>query len=157
MFSLESLRRIIKISLQPITETRHPLWSQEAEELLVMISAHESRLGKDLKQIGSGPALGLYQIEPDTMHDNYQNFLDNRKGLSGQIANITGCEGPDVAQLQYNPIYGTIHARLKIYRSAGDIPKDFPSMAEYAKKIFNSPQGAATPEQYLTAYLDLIK
>ena len=44
------------------------LWSEAAEELVLDTVIVESRLSF-IKQLGSGPALGLWQIEPDTHRD----------------------------------------------------------------------------------------
>lgn len=154
MFNVEALCNIIRISLQPITTTKHTLYSDEAEALLLMIAAHESKFGLYTKQIGSGPARGLYQVEIGTMEDNYINFINKRSDLNRQIREISGVPEPDEFQLQYNPIFGTIHARLKLYRSPGALPKsyDTEAMAAYAKKYYNTSGGAATEEDYLLAY-----
>lgn len=160
MFNPESLRNIIRIALKPITASRHPLWSPAAEEILLMIAAHESGLGTHLRQLGGGPGRGLYQIEPDTLSDNYDNFIEAplRRDLRRQIAEISGVSGPDLGHLQFNPIYGTIHARLKLYRSPGQLPDahDVQGMAAYAKLHYNSPAGAATEEKYLQDYFRLV-
>lgn len=42
-------------------------WSQPAEDLVMGTAAQESRLTY-LRQLGGGPALGLWQMEPAT-HD----------------------------------------------------------------------------------------
>ena len=156
MFTPQALRQIIRLSLQPITATSHPFWTPDAEEILLMIAAHESQLGKYIVQIGGGPARGVYQIEPETMQDNYDNFLNARPELKKQFATVSGYDGPDVDQLTDNPIYGTLHARLKIYRSPGAIPHDLPAMAEYAKAVFNSAGGSATAKEYLDDYYRLV-
>jgi len=152
MFTAETLARIIHISLVPITATRHPLWSPTVETILIMIAAHESKMGRYLRQIGGGPARGVFQIEPATMEDIYHSFINPRPKLARQIAEITGCDGPDLNHLAYNPMYGAILARLKLYQSPGEIPTDTPLMAEYAKRYYNSPDGAATANDYLLAY-----
>lgn len=152
MFTAESLSKIVRSSLTQITAVRHPFWTPEVEELLIMIAAHESHMGKYLRQLGGGPARGVFQIEAATLHDNYVSFIDLRPRLAEQIAQVTGCDHPDLGQLQYNPAYGAVHARLKLYRSPGEIPSDTLLMAQYAKKYYNSPSGAATPEDYLNAY-----
>ena len=158
MFSPDAIRQIIRIALEPITATRHPLYSAEAEELLLMIAAHESGLGKNLFQMGGGPGRGLFQVETRTMCDNYDNFIDTRPNLARQIHAVSGVNTDDAAQLTYNPIYGAIHARIWLYRSPGKLPPahDLPAMAEYAKLNYNSPFGAATTEKYLTDYHRLV-
>ena len=158
MFSVDAVRQIIRISLQPISATRRPLYSSDAEEILLMIACHESTLGRNLRQIGGGPGRGLFQVEPRTMRDNYTNFIDARKDLARQIREVTGVAGPDEEQLTYNPLYGALMARLWLYRCPGRLPPahDLPAMAEYAKINYNSAAGAATAEKYLTDYCQLI-
>jgi hypothetical protein len=123
-----------------------------------MTAAHESRMGDTLVQYGSGIALGVYQIEPETLYDNYINYLEYRSDLSQLIIDVTGVSGTSLQHLQYNPIYGTIHARLKYYRDPQALPNanDIWGLAEYAKRVFNSEKGAATPQKYYDAYHELI-
>ena len=64
------------------------LWSPAAEELVLGTAIVESRLSF-IKQIGSGPALGLWQIEPDTHRDVYDNFLEYREGLYDQVLSLS--------------------------------------------------------------------
>lgn len=156
MFTAKSLRRIIYVALSQITTTRHLFWSPEVEELLIMIAAHESKLGRYLKQIGGGPAKGIWQIEVETLQDNYKNFLDFKPAIAKQFEEITGCSGADIEQLTYNPLYCCLHARLKLYRSPGNIPSDVTLMADYAKQYYNSPSGAATVNDYLNAYYSVV-
>jgi len=146
------LRAIIRMSLSPIG-----LWSQEAEELLLMTAAHESSMGKYTKQI-KGTALGLYQMEPETLYDNYVNYLHYRPNLFQKIADITGATGADLGQLEFNPLYSTIHARIKYRRSPVPLPpaSDTRLLAEYAKNHYNTHLGKATPENYNDAYRRLI-
>ena len=136
------------------------MWSQESEELLLLTAAHESRLGDVLVQYGNGIALGIFQIEPDTLYDNYTNYLNypEQRELKQKIAEVSGVEGPQLEHLKYNYIYGTIHARLKYYRDPKPIPPahDTWALAEYAKRVFNSEAGAATPELYFNAYRELV-
>lgn len=147
----EHLRNIIRISLEPFG-----WWSQEAEELLLMTAAHESQLGKFNEQI-VGPALGLYQMEPDTLQDNYLSWLCYRKPILNKITEVSGAPPlVSILSLQFNPIYATIHARIKYLRSPGKLPKDPWLMAEYAKDHFNTHAGKATPDEYYKAYRNLI-
>lgn len=150
----EHLRDIIRVSIMPLG-----WWSQDAEELILMTAAHESHCGMYTKQI-DGPALGLYMVEPDTLHDNYDNYLyyPGRKKKAEKIAAISGVDGPDLMQLQYNPIYATIHARIKYLRHPEPLPPaaDTWAMAEYAKSVFNTHLGKATPADYFNAYRSLV-
>lgn len=161
MFSVDAVRNILRIALQPITATRHPLYSPDAEEIMLMIAAHESGLGKHLRQLGGGPGCGLFQVELRTMRDNYTHFITARDDLSRQISEVSGVSRPSEfqgeEQLTYNPIFGAIHARLWLYRRPGNLPPahDLPAMAAYCKDHYNV-SGAATPEKYLTDYHRLV-
>lgn len=157
IFTPDDIRNLIREALQPITETRHPLWSPNAEENMMMLIAHESQLGKYLVQKG-GPALGLGQVEPDTMWDNIRDFLCYRIALYDQVTAITGVNGASEEALQNNHLYNIIHARLKLYRSPGELPpaSDPMAMAVYLKLNYNTSKGKATPLQYLADYNRLV-
>lgn len=152
------LRQVIRISLTPLATSSTALYSADAEEILMMIAAHESGLGRTYTQAGRGPALGIYQIEPSTLTDNYINFLKWRPALATRVAEVSGVDGIDLDHLKANLIYGTIHARIKLYRSPDKLPSssDVAGMAEYAKKYFNSNLGSATPGKYADAYERLV-
>ena len=64
------------------------LWSEAAEELVLGTAIVESRLSF-IKQLGSGPALGLWQIEPDTHRNSYDNFLEYREGLYDWVMGLS--------------------------------------------------------------------
>ena len=49
-------------------------WSKAAEELLLLTCAQESHGAEYLHQI-NGLALGIYQMEPRTHDDNWENYL----------------------------------------------------------------------------------
>ncbi len=56
------LRELIQVVLK-----EYDLYSRDAEELLMLTAATESNLGYYIKQKGGGPALGIFQCEPDTL------------------------------------------------------------------------------------------
>ncbi len=157
MIKPDRLRDIIRFSLQAISR-----YSPEAEEILMMIAAHESTMGKNLAQIGGGPAKGLYGMETGdprrTEEDIWENYLRYRLPFVQQITDICGVSGPDSLQVQYNHIYSTIMARLKLWVSPGKLPgaHDVDGMAQYCKDYYNSPGGAATTEKYMRDYLRLV-
>ena len=157
MFSPDAVRQIIRIALQPITATRHPLYSPEAEELLLMIAAHESLLGRHLVQLGGGPGRGLFQVEVGTMSDNYVNYIAGRADLARQIREVSGVHLPGEMHLTYNPLFGAIMARIWLYRRPGALPPahDVPAMAVYAKEHYNI-TGAAIADSYVIAYHNFV-
>lgn len=118
-----------------------------------MTAAHESGLGHYTRQI-KGPALGLYQMEPATMIGAYKNWISYRPDVARKIIETSGVNGRDRGQLQFNPIYSTIMARIKYRRAPGALPpaSDTWALAEYAKDHYNTLLGKATPEKYYDAY-----
>ena len=129
------------------------LWSEAAENLLVGTAAHESRL-QWLKQLGTGPALGLYQIEPATHGDLYASYIDYRPQWRQKLLRLYGpAVGSDRALIEHMG-YATAVARLLYYRKPEALPMadDLPGLAEYYKRHFNTSLGAGTPEQWLSHY-----
>lgn len=143
-------------------------YKQEVEDLLVMIAAHESHLGKYRRQVGGGPARGIYQIEIPTHLDLYENYLFYREDYLGVISSFTpqNCDLED--ELEKNDRYSTAVARFLLWRVPEAIPSldDFKhsgdplgayywNLALYAKTHWNTEGGAATPEKYLNDFLRL--
>ena len=97
-------------------------------------------------------------MEPDTERDIWTTYLAFRPHLADQIVAVTGVFGHDINQLQYNPIYSTIMARLKLWRAPGKLPAahDVDKMAAYCKDHYNTAKGKATPEKYTRDYLRLV-
>jgi hypothetical protein len=138
--------------------------TQEVEDLLVMIAAHESHLGKYRRQAGGGPARGIYQIEVGTYIDLYENYLEYREHYEAVLASFNCPEICDEREVELNDIYATVVARFLFWR----VPEPFPrlssydcrdsylyALARYAKTHWNTEAGAATPEKYLEDYLRL--
>lgn len=132
--------------------------SQSAVALLLGTAAQESRLGTYLNQIGGGPALGPYQMEPTTERDIWHNYLAYRHELAQNIERVTGVNGPNPFHLRYNLIYATAMARLQYYRAPGPLPDagDIAGLAEYWKQHYNTLAGAGTVGEFIRNYSRLI-
>lgn len=131
------------------------LYSQEAEDLLVMTMAHESKGGTYIKQKG-GPALGIYQMEHRTFEDIYSRILKKSPLMCESISLACGMNATrldDHEDLVGNLYFATAIARIYYTQFNEPIPKDINSLSLYAKKFWNR-TGKATPEQYLRAYLE---
>lgn len=126
------------------------LYSDSAVNLLLGTCAQESQLGTYLKQI-NGPALGIYQIEPNTHDDIWDNYLKYRGDLGGKILAI---DSRDTNNLITNLAYATAIARIIYLRAPDNIPaaNDIAGLARFYKKYYNTPLGAATEEQFIDNY-----
>lgn len=139
-------------------------YSEEAEDLLVMTAAHESHLGTYLKQL-NGPALGVYQMEPATLEDIWNNYLEYRQDIKSKLYLLCGdvyYGGPE--ELVTNLQFATAMARVHYYRVPEALPRstDFETrsdyvraLAKYAKKYYNTEKGKATVEDYYRAFNNL--
>lgn len=127
-------------------------WSQPAEDLVLGTAVQESRL-QYLRQLGGGPALGLWQMEPATHEDIWQNYLEAKPALRIKVLGAAGFHiRPPPEALVYNLRYAAAMCRVHYLRKPGAIPGDLRGQAEYWKRWYNSPLGAGTPEQYVRSW-----
>ena len=131
-------------------------FTEEAKTLLLMTAAHESHLGKYIKQV-KGPALGIFQMEPAT-HEDHWAYITPRAWLYDALCAMNLECDTDASALEYNLKYAIVMARVHYYRKPEALPsslsKDYiQQLAEYAKKHYNTEEGKATPEEYSSDYL----
>ena len=120
------------------------MWSQEAEDLVMETASVESDL-TNLKQLGDGPALGLWQCEPETHNDIWANYLAFRPSLSSKIAPTN--HGPD--RLVWDLRYAAMICRVHYFRVPNPIPETVEERGAYHKKHYNTVKGKATIEEYI--------
>jgi hypothetical protein len=120
--------------------------SDRAVELLAMICAHESLGGKFRRQVGGGPALGIFQIEPTT----HNSIWDNSDSIKSRAIRLGIKE--DVNRLETDDRYSIFVARHYLAMDTNPLPKGLEKMADYCKSYWNR-TGKATPEKYLNDYL----
>lgn len=156
MFSSQLKQHVVVPVLRSL-EPEIP-YSEEAVDLLLMTCAHESNMGEYIHQI-KGPAQGIYQMEPNTEQDIWENFLGasaRRAPLSMKVNELIGVF-PD--ELIGNLYYATAMARVHYWRVPEALPKKssspvyYEELAKYAKKYFNTYLGKATWEDYYNAYM----
>lgn len=126
------------------------LYSEDAVELLMMTAAVESRLGHYIKQI-NGPARGIFQMEPATEKDLWQNYLEYRPKRAEVIARFDTADDRD---LWYNLGYQILLARMHYVRVPEKLPphNDLFAMARYWKDHYNTYMGAGTVKKAVEAY-----
>lgn len=133
------------------------LWSENAERLVMGTAAQESGLVA-LHQIGGGPALGLWQMEPETHEDIWENYLAFRTPLRTKLHELTP-SWPDLReQLITNLAYGAAMCRLKYLRDKAPLPdkNDIAGMAAIHKRVYNTADGATKPGEFVKNYRRLI-
>lgn len=132
-----------------------------AVNLLIGTAFHESLGGKYLHQVG-GPALGMFQIEPDTHDDIWRNYLKYNEKRSAHILDMLApMNRPDTTswlgnvdwhrQLITNLDYSVVMARLVYYRQNFEwpAPDDVRALGNLWKVIYNTSHGAGSVEQFI--------
>lgn len=143
-------RQFLETIIRP-TLMQIDLYSEAAAELLWGTAAQESHF-QWRRQLGNGPARGLFQVEPFTHDDIWKNYLAYHKDLADKIrALILPTLPPGADQMIDNDRYACAMARVKYLRVKSALPDagDTVAQAHYYKQWFNTPLGAATAEEYL--------
>jgi len=157
MINVDQLRReIVAPALKHIQ-----LWSPAAEELLLGTAAVESRMGTYLRQVGGGPALGIWQVEPATHADTWINWLQYRQPVGEVLLdlvpplyrNFGETIAVDPQALVACPMYCCAIARIKYRRSPEPLPAagDWAGLELYHKRHYNSILGATKSGDFIAA------
>jgi len=142
-------RQLREIITEVLTDTS--MHSDAAVELLMLTAATESHLGTYLKQVGNGPAQGIFQMEPDTEADILQNYVAFRHRLKFEVDGFTTGHGKD---LRDNLAYQIIMARIHYMRVPESLPEatDVEGLARYWKKYYNTHLGKGVVEEAVANY-----
>lgn len=94
-------------------------------------------------QLGGGPALSLWQIEPNTELDIWKNYLAYQPELATKVKSLLA-PGPTTPQLIHNFAYAAAMCRIKYYRSPLPLPayNDANGLANMWKTVYNTSLGA---------------
>lgn len=143
-------RHVIRPTLKGIG-----LWSLAAENLLLGTAMTESGLFY-LAQVGGGPALGVYQVEPATHRDIVERFLLTRRNakLQPKVLALLAPEPDGEAQLKTNLAYATAIARLRYLMDPQPLPPadDVEALARYWKRVYNTEYGAGRTRDFVERY-----
>jgi hypothetical protein len=124
-------------------------WSDPAEQLLMGTAAQESQLIYT-RQLGNGPALGYFQMEPATHDDCWTNYIDFRPSLKSKVLAIRTASGsPDAGEMETDHAYAAAMARVRYMRVTESIPTAPKDIAAYWKRYYNSLLGAGTIAEFI--------
>ena len=132
------------------------LKSDAAVNLLLGTASQESNLGRYIKQI-KGPALGIYQMEPATHQDIWDNYLKYKPELADKVRSLSS-KNKATTELITNLAYATAMARIHYLRVREALPEadDIKGLARYWKKYYNTELGKGTDEEFVHNYLRFI-
>lgn len=143
----EDLRVLISDTLHGIG-----LCSEDAVNLLMGTCAQESAMGKYRRQLGGGPALGIFQMEPATFRDIVKNYLNYKQELRDKVLAVSGVDGFNPDDLVFNDRLAICMARVHYLRVSEKIPSDLDGWARYWKKFYNTPLGKGTEYEFVCNY-----
>ena len=127
-------------------------YSEAAEELLLGTALVESGLVY-LRQLGGGPALGVYQMEPAAHEDIWDNYLEqsNKLHLGRDVIGMVGEEFTKLESLVSNLAYATAMTRIHYLRVPEPLPAvgDLEGQARYWKQYYNTHLGKGTVAKYV--------
>lgn len=148
------LRFAISPALRSISSMKFPMWSVAAEELLLGTAIVESDL-RFRRQLGNGPARGLFQMEPATHNDIWTNFLKYKPELGNAIVKLMSTPDSDkLVELEKNDKYACAMARAHYLRVRQLLPKagDVEAMAKYWKDHYNTWKGMGEWSKYVAKW-----
>lgn len=140
--------------------------SEAAVRLMVGTALVESGLDY-LRQIGGGPALGVFQIEPATARDVLFRYLAMREELRRRVMDWlcydplslthtlpSGGETQLERRLKGDLHLGCVVARLKYWMDPRPLPdaSDIPNLGGVWKDVYNTKAGAGTVGKFVSAY-----
>jgi hypothetical protein len=146
MLNIDQLRNLI---VQPTLKDLN-LYSTNMESLLLFTCAVESQGGTYLHQI-EGPAIGIYQIEPETYNDIWTNYITTHQGFKLILLHLFNAPiMQDEYRLIYDLRYATAMCAIFYERLNYTLPSStFPSMWEFYKSYYNTSKGKAQEDMAL--------
>lgn len=132
------------------------LYSPAATNLLLGTAAKESEFGTYLRQLGRGPALGAFQMEPATHADIWDKYLGFNSKLSAAVSLY--CMDHLAEELEWNLAYAIVMCRVHYKRVPAALPAadDLPGMAHYWKVYYNTVKGAGTEAEFIKKYKEYV-
>ncbi len=151
MLNIKQLKKLIEYVNKQLG-----MHSESATNLLLGTCAQESRLGSYIEQI-EGPAKGIFQMEPRTEIDIWDNFIKYRVDIAKDIYDVCGRDGPG-DWLWYDLAYQSALCRIHYFRVPEPLPdsNDIEGLARYWKQHYNTGGGAGAVKEFIANYMELV-
>ena len=126
-----------------------------AAEILVLGTALQESNLRYLRQLGDGPARGVYQMEPATHDDIWDNYLRYRAELRDAVSEFEVPRQDRHDQLVWNLGYATAMCRVHYRRVLEPLPgaDDLLGLATYWKQHYNTPLGRGTVDEFVEKFV----
>jgi len=154
MFDITQFREDILTPVLGALQFREP----ELKELLVFTCAVESEGGTYVKQI-KGPALGIFQLEPNTFTDLWHNYILRKPDIVNLLSlNLGVHKIPDPIEIVTDlKLAVAFCALLYKYRKAQIKSTNPNDLWDVYKSLYNTVKGAATKDKAIAAYYRFTK
>jgi hypothetical protein len=154
-FQNDIVRPVCKLFV-PLQHDQGDTAVEAATELLMGTAMQESHL-EYIHQLGAGPALGPFQMEPATHNDLWANYIGFHADYSRIVAGLAASGMDRLAQLEGNLYYAAAMCRMHYMRVPEPLPAagNLGAQAAYYKKWYNTPLGAATVDEYINNWHEL--
>ena len=123
------------------------------EKLVFGTACHESDGFRYIHQLGKGPALSLWQVEPATAKDALDRAPLRLAAVMTELAGGTAFPNGIISQLPGNLYLGAAMCRLVYYMKPFNLAiledGNIWALAACWKRFYNSPLGAGTEGQFI--------
>ena len=143
----KNIREIIEWSLKQMD-----LYSEDAVDLVYKTGNAETGY-RHLKQMGGGPAIGFWQVEPATLIDIIDNYVKYRPKLEKGLKSLGFNESDMEIRVMGNIALQAVFCRLKYKRDRYPLPKvgNLEAQAKYWKRVYNTKLGKGTITHFMEA------
>jgi len=147
---IQQIKEIVEYSLYEID-----CYSDNALALIVRTGMAESGY-RALKGYGEGnPAIGFWQMEPATLHDIINNYIEYRPKYRTYLENLgMKFEGENIEMsVMSSMAVQAALCRLHYRRDRDPIPtwSDLEAQGSYWKKVYNTHKGRGTVKHFVEA------
>tara|TARA_R110002020_G_scaffold104770_2_gene244907 strand:- start:544 stop:978 length:435 start_codon:yes stop_codon:yes gene_type:complete len=125
------------------------MYTPEAIELIISTGKAES--GYRALEQKKGPALGYFQIEPNTIDDVLDNYAKYRPEIMQTLVDLGLIHGDEHFSVMSNIALQVAFCRLCYRRVPEKLPPNLKGMASYWKKYYNTAKGKGTIKHFLEA------
>ena len=142
----KEIKEIIQFTLEHLD-----MYSEDAASLVYRTGMAESSY-KHLRQV-QGPAIGFFQVEPATIIDTIDNYVNYRQEIKTKLWSLGWDDSDMEKRVLSNIALQVAFCRLKYRRDSKPLPKsnDMMGQAKYWKRVYNSEHGKGTIEHFLEA------
>jgi len=143
----KQIREIIEWGLKEMD-----LYSEDAVDLVYKTGNAETGY-RHLKQMGGGPAIGFWQVEPATLIDIIDNYVKYRPELEKRLKSLGFSQSDMETRVMSNIALQAVFCRLKYKRDKYALPKssDLEAQARYWKRVYNTHLGKGTITHFMEA------